>query len=897
MFKSIINKLKNNIVMKILFVLLTLNSLDTYSKDISLEEIIELKEKGLITEEEFNILKNEAVGSEAAREDLYDLNINGKLVSRAYKVLNENGREYLPVKEFFKYINFTNYRETKENMIVYLGTSLREEKISFDGEETFFKNNEIYMEVKKFSEVFLKDYTLDKAQLSLRVYLAFDTPKEIIELLDISKGKLTRIKDENDILFKSERQFFDLGYARFQLGQNFNKSEKSKKYKSDWDGSIGYQGTFLYGQLTGDYDLRENELDTVRLEYVDIWEGHNLDIENRSAGKKREWGLSFYKDEGFYETSGGQIVIRETVPLGSRVELIYMGTPIEIKDSEDGVVEFDNPLVRTDKTYILKIYEPNGKIYEKEIRTVQDYNLQKKHEIEYKIGIDENKEYKKYETDIEFFYGITDKLTIGAGYSRDIEELEKKENQLTNEYLHNAKLDLVYGAAYNGLSYIFNVSGVKTLNNYKVFKENGETGERKKISLKDRYSYKYLNQLNYGKWQFIYENENFGKYYEDKNIHRLDLKYDLLENTDIGYRYETKKYREGKDREKFSQVTADSSYSWNKFLFSFGTAIDLEKANHNEYRASIYYTGWERVTGTIENAWFGDDYESKLTMFNNNFGGYLDFTTELVYSKKDKEKVSFKFALKLDDWLKLDTAFDNSGTQHHRIGIDKVIDLKNPSVQLNSLDNSRVKIITFVDSNNNNLYDKGEDLISGVQVMIGNQSVVTDANGKAMIYGLGNGMIYDMKVDILKPSFTLGNNRIQVKNDFSSTIEAHIPIKPMLTLSGNVTLDESLGLKGDEKEEFYNNLIVELKDLQGNVIETTAPDNEGIFDISGLFPKDYYIEVTYVGTKYDLKTIREEIELQYSKNSSINTVLLKISNKNIAINTLDIKKNMARLRR
>ena len=75
----------------------------------------------------------------------------------------------------------------------------------------------------------------------------------------------------------------------------------------------------------------------------------------------------------------------------------------------------------------------------------------------------------------------------------------------------------------------------------------------------------------------------------------------------------------------------------------------------------------------------------------------------------------------------------------------------------------------------------------------------------------------------------------------------------MLTLSGHVLIDETLNMLEEDREAFYSELVIELKDLNGEVIETALPDNEGLFDISGLFPKDYYIEVTYIGTKYDLK--------------------------------------------
>lgn len=887
---------------RVILALLILASIQTYSEDFTIEEILNLKNQGLISEEEFNVLKSELNNESLTQENLYDLNINSKLVSRTYKVYEKNKQYYFPLKEFFKYINFNNYVENKNEIILYLGSALREVKIDLKNNEFIFKdNNEIYIQSNKFSEIFLSTLSIEIDELLIRMYLNFDTPNEIHQLLDISKDKLLRKKSEEEIIYSSRRKLFDLGYTRIQLGQTFDKSAGEKKYKDSWDGNLGYQGGLLYGEITADYDLKEKELNTVRLEYSDIWKSHNLDIENRRSGNHREWGVFFYKDKGYYETSGGQVVIRERVPLGSRVELIYMGTSIEIKDDDNGIVEFDNPLIRTDRTYVLKIYEPDGKIYEKEIKTVQDYNLQQKNQFEYKIGINENSQYDRYKTDIDIFYGVTNNFTVGFGYSRDIEDIQVGRDYTGNiksetKYLNNAKLDLVYGGTYNAISYIFNVSGTKTLNNYSSYKEIGD--EKKNINLEERYSYKYLNQFNYSKWKIIYEHEKFGEFYEEKNRDKLDLKYDIFANTDIGYKYEIKRYKY-KTNEKLEQITLDSDYTWNKFLFSAGTSLDINDSQNNEYRVGVYYSGWERLTGRLENVWTknGDEYESKISLYNNNLGGFIDFSTELGYSKQDKEKVSFKFAVKLDNWLKIDTNLSDDGAQNYRIGIDKIIDLKNPTIKLDTMDNSRVKAITFIDSNNNNIYDVGEELVPGVEVNIGDKVAVTNEVGEGMFYGIGNGVLYDMKVTIKKPSYTLGNNKIKVKSNFSSTVDAYIPIKPMLTLSGSVELDKGLNLKGDEKIEFYNDLIIELKDLNGNVVESAAPDNEGLFDISGLFPKEYYIEVTYIGSKYDLKTIREEIELHYSKDNSINTVLLKISNKNIAINTPEYKKNMAKLRR
>lgn len=877
---------------KIIAIFFLINTLTLFAQEIEgkLKELQEMKLQGMISEEDYQILRQEITGEEVEKEEYYDLSINSKLVSNMYQIIKKDNKIYVPVKEFFKYLGFSNYKLDKNLLIVYLGSSLREEKIDLT-KDGFKESEEFYIELGRFKEVFLSEYEIDEKRMKLRYYLSFDTPKEIIRLVDINREKLLKKEEKNELVFSSKRKMFDLGYTRIQLGKTFEKEAGKSKYKNNWDGSLGYQGGLLYGEITADYDLDENELNTVRLDYDNIWQGHNLDIENRRNDKSREWGVQFYKDRSFYEDFGGEIVITERVPIGSRVELLYMGTPIDIQDDDNGIVEFSNPLIRTDRTYVLKIYEPDGRIVEREIKTVKDYYLQKKGEIEYRVGINERKQYDRFETDAKFFYGISDKLTLGFGYGRNIEVISSYENGDSVEHVNDVTADLVYGGTYNGLSYTFNLSGEKTLDNLSVYKSRD--GEDKKLSMSDRYKYKYLNQFNYKKWKLIYEHEEYGEYYDENERNSLDLEYDIFNNFRLGYEWEKTEYRNviNKNSERERKFTADADYSWKNFLFSFGTSQDIEDSRNNEYRASVYYNGWQTLTGRLENVWTkdGEEYETKLNIYNNNYKGFLDFSTELAYSNKDKERVTFSITVKLDDWLKLDTTLSDDGARSHRIGIDKVVDLKNPTKRIDSLDSSRVRVVTFVDKNDNNIWDEGEERVEGVEVRIGDTTIVTDENGEGMFYGIGNGTIYELKTTIKKPSFVIGDNILKVKSNFSSTVDAYIPIKPMLTLSGEIVLDEILNLKDDEKEEFYGELVIELKDLNGEVIETAIPDNEGLFDISGLFPKDYYIDVTYIGTKYDLKTIREEIELQYSKDNSVNQVMLKISNKTIAVEMTDNK--------
>ncbi|MDY2801694.1 MAG: hypothetical protein SOV59_10575, partial [Fusobacterium mortiferum] len=56
---------------------------------------------------------------------------------------------------------------------------------------------------------------------------------------------------------------------------------------------------------------------------------------------------------------------------------------------------------------------------------------------------------------------------------------------------------------------------------------------------------------------------------------------------------------------------------------------------------------------------------------------------------------------------------------------------------------------------------------------------------------------------------------------------------------------------------------VQVKDLSGKVIDMAIPDNTGVFEISGLFPEQYFIEVQYTGIDYSIRGVNEIIQLTY----------------------------------
>lgn len=845
-----------------LFILLAV-CIKSYSKTYTLQELEELKNQGIITLEDYQILRSELILEENLLE-YFTLTINSKRVSNDYKVLKSKKEIYFNLDEFLKVIKFGNYKKTEDRYEFLLGKSLRgvtlnlkENKIvengvvkTFDKQIFINDNNRIYLNSEIFKEIFLTELNIDESYLKIGMELNFMTPDEINTTLDIEAKKLATQTEENILMYKSERQLFDLGYSRVIAERTFSKSKGEKSYKGEWNTGVEYQGGLLYGQLKTKYDPEDNNIEYATLEYNNIWNEHTFALENKGGKNSgREWGLRFFKDKGYY-IDGNKAIIREIVPVGSRVELKYMGASIAIQNEEDGNVIFDNPIIKTDRTYELLIYTPEGQILKKLVTTVKDYNKQEKNQVQYTVLINENHESKRYSKNLDFFYGLTNNLTIGSGYKQGIEKINNK-----YEYINDGTASIVYGSTINGYSYILDLKMEKSFDDYT---ENNK-------SYKDKFKYDGTGQLNVGKFKYILKNTRYGKFYSQEKEESIEVQWDVFESLRLGYIYGKTINYSGEDENK-SNATLDFNKTYKGLLFSLGAEID--EKSEQRYNVGVYHTGKNNISTKIETKWTSGkegDMETILSMYNNSFLGMLDYNLEAGYSQKYKDKFTFSFTMNYDNWLKIASRFDKDGTQNHSIGLDKIIDLKNPIENITSIDVSRVKTITYIDENNNNQYDDGEKRIEGVEVTLGEKVKTTDSNGEALFSNISNGIIYNLKPKIKKPSFTMGDNKVQIKSDFSSTVEAYIPVKPMVNLSGLVKIDESLDLNELEREQLYDEILVEIKDLKGNSLDLTVPDNTGSFDISGLFPEEYLIEVHYIGTRFKVPGITKKLKLFYSK--------------------------------
>lgn len=846
------------------------------AETVSQQELLQMYKEGFITKEDYEILKADVGESGSLSIDgdyLYELRVNSETVTKTYKVIFKDKKTYFPLKEFFDAIGFKNYKfkDNNQKLEIYLGDSLEEIEIDkkkikresgnnkeLKSDDILFEDEDIYLSSENFKSIFLTSYKEDNENYKLHFYTSFATPEDLKIKLDRTKEDLEEKKEKNILFYTNKWKLFELGYLRTEFNQIFKKDKDGdkNKFKKDWEANLEYQGAFLGGQLITEYDLKEKRFNDTTLRYDEIWEKHTLELGNYSAGSgySREWGVSFKKDKGYILTSDKTYIIKENVPIGSRVELLYLGVPIDVKDAENGVVVFENSEIRGNREYLLKIYQPDGVITFKKINTTNDYNQQNKGQIEYDINLREDNDSKKVRTDSSIYYGLTNNLTVGLGYKREIEEINSK-----YQYLDVGKVELVYSDFIFRNPYVISVEDNRVFNN--IYDKNTNK------NIKDKNNQIYKGQIDIGKIRLKGEYETKDKYYEEKNRTNYSVEYTPFSGLELEYEKETTGYYSSDNGKNLDEVfSASYSRSYKGFLFSG----EYEKSLKNEesYTVNMYYSGFRTFTTRWENKWSnnGQDYETAFAIFNSS-NRVMDYTVEFKYSEREKDMLTFKFNFKYDNWFNFESFVDKKGNQEYKIGIDRITDLKNPKIKLDTMDSCRIKTITFIDLNDNNICDEDEPRIDNVKVKIGGKEVKTNKKGEAMLYGIPNHVTYDLKPVIRKPSFVLGNNKIQVRGRNTSTLTAYIPVKPMLTLTGIVNIDSAITEDQQQKMVIYEDILVKIKDLKGKIIDMAVPDETGMFEISGLLPKKYIIEVTYEGGNYNIKKLNSEIQMNYTDDS------------------------------
>ena len=781
------------------------------------------------------------IGEEEDRIEAYTLEIKGIPYSYTYTVIKEGEQYFFPLFEFVQALGIENYTFKNGVFTVMFGDGSDKRVIdlnSLDKSLYLYEDNDYYLCEKLFKEYFFEEFNVEEEEYLIKTSPNFILPVEMKNIL-ANREKILKEEMQKEVLYyKGERELFDIGNLRVNLEKEINNDTGGSGKKHDWSGFLEYSGSLLYGNFVTDYDLKEKEFGDFELNYYDIKEDYELSI--GVYGEDREKGIAFRRDRGYSLNEGREYIIEEKVPIGSKVELLYNLFPIDVQDEMGGKVTFVNSLIKSGREFVLRIYEQDGKITERTIKINEDYNQQEKGEFGYDIYMREDKESNKSEADINIFYGYTDNLTFGLSYNHSPEMFE--DNWILSKELGG---EVIYSNSIVGNPYTLSYEYIKGINDEKNEEEN----------YKENYRHKFLLDTDIKKLSLNYEHYINGRYYEEKDEMYLDAEYDLTENLSLIGNYEKKRYYEEKD-EKDYYYGLEYSRSWNSLLVSY----EFEKNQDDETRHGLdfYYTGFRDFTVRLENTIDEEDnYEAELTVNNTRWMDNLDFSMGMKYSEDRKVEYVLEFVLKFDNWLEFGSLLEKNGSKRTYVGIDRVINLKNPMQNMNSLENTVVRAIAFLDRNDNNKFDQGEERISDVEVTLGQKKALTNENGEACIYGIPSYSDYDLVAQSRRPSHDGKATRVKVRGLGSSEIKAYIPIKPLITFMGDVQFKKDESAVSDVRMKISKVSGSE----KGKII---YPESSGEFYIDSLTPGKYKVEIEYLGDDYNIPTKIYETELLYT---------------------------------
>ena len=521
------------------------------------------------------------------------------------------------------------------------------------------------------------------------------------------------------------------------------------------------------------------------------------------------------------------------------MELVYLGATIDIGYEENGVVEFQNSELKSDREYTLRVHTRDGRIYTQTIKTNDDFNQQNSGEFQYRFFSKENLSSKKTDLDTGLYYGITEHFTIGGKYFKTSES--EDDGYISVE---RAKGEVIYSDHLLTNAYSIVLGGEQILSP-NAFKRDT--------------TFEGLAQMKFQKYKIRYEHGYYSEYYNSKESHGITFEYNPWNFLRVDSSYQWLKDWNGNSNNGL-ELDVELSKSWNQIL----TTLEFQKDIKDEkrYSANIYYTGYRDYSVKWTNS-FGEkteDFESTISIFNRARQNGFDYSFEVGYTEREKEKVTFRFSLEYDNWFNLSFISKDNGDYDSAIGLDRVIDLKNLTRTLDNMDVSRVKAQTYLDINDNNILDDDEFFIGDVEIEINGEEKVTSSTEPIYFYGVPNNILYNLVPKVRRPGYDVVNSKFSLKGKGGGNIEVLIPIKPLFSITGQLSVSETYG----DPSTIYEGVVVKVLDTENNIIANVLPDFMGYYDFSGLSTGKYFIEISSFKDE-SISSLKTELNIKYSK--------------------------------
>lgn len=729
-------------------------------------------------------------------------------------------------------------------------------------------DDDLYIEIETlkkkldFSEIIWKE-----SDLRLTLNPNFLLPYEEKEKSKIDRIRLEDEKIQADSKFiNAPKKYLSPGVLKVGYKQYDIKTNETNFF-------LEYATQFLYGDLYLNQNIKPSKnLERYSLNYNKVYKKNDVILGNFSMRapdflntSNVVRGIYFGETNTYSYDIDNLTVIKGEAQGAETIELYQNGILIDYQNPKNRNFVFETYNKNYSGEYSLKIYYQDGKIENRKVYTLSDSNLLKKGEFEYlaQIGqfeekidyFNENNSILKKNKNIQKIgnlrYGLKDNLTIGLG-TLDID----------------SKIGRPYRIIKNELLYKTNIDEFPTSINIQNYYEYKEKENSYEIKLEQKFE----------KWNLNLNLDDYSKYLGEENKIDRKITAGISKNFDenrfeMGYVEETKLEENGlKKRGYYFNFE-------NRSLRSTSLILNSEVKKNKSSKSEIYlnplvsYNNFNKNLNVILQGYIRKEDKKTETEYSLKFSkrryGFKESSVEYSYgvegrySSENKFLLSLEFSLYLDNFLYLEIPYTRNSSGESQLGIsaEKAFDLSNLKREIGSREvtDSWIYGKVFIDSNDNSMYDKGEEILQGVKLTAEGKSVVTDENGNYTIPGLLATEKYEVKIDRKTIDIMLKekNNNMKVETKSGIGTPYDIAVQPISVISGNVIPNQDIS-----HEEFIKilNLFTVILKKDEKIYKEIDIELDGFYYFEDVLPGEYKIKFTYLGEE-EIFFSKEELDV------------------------------------
>ena len=772
---------------------------------------------------------------------------------------------YIPLNSFFYFLELYDYDINIDKKKITIDIDGEETDFSFKNEKYLILDDEVYLELNSLKKKFNFNLAIFSSEsLRLTMEPSFELPYEKREQGKIERLRLDLNKEleekKNDIempsklitpgLFKLEYSKFDTKHSDYDL--NFEYASQLAYGEFYLSGQIKPDANIDYGNLTYSKFIKDNDL---VLGSFSMITPSFLDVENKVIG------LSLSNSDTYLTRDGGITIIKGEALNAESIELYRNGFLLDYllhgsENFRDQNFEFRIDDGVLNSNYLLKIYYKDGKMEERKVFSLSNSDLLKKGKDRFNIQVGKIDGIGEHQGIGNYFYGITDNLTLGIGGMKLVSSENTNYNLLEN--------DIIFKTGTEKFPLLFQ---------YKNYYDYDNKNNSFESSL-DQKIYDYNLRYTFNKYSKKVTIENGVKEYKSvslgKNFGRSFLELGL------------NKIKDSDDtEEKNIYGLIDTS-----FFSPFYTSLKIEKSidgsdeeiTYNPYISYVGNNGFSIMADTkiitsnireTEKEYSLRAYLRRKEIVKNKM--YADLGFEIKCKENyHKPLYGFTFDIELDDFIysKINSKFEfdrknKASTNRTGVYLSKIIDLSDPKRQINkniSLSNSWIYGKVFLDKNNNGIFDKDEKTLPDVGIMADNVIFYSNKDGDYIAEGLYSSEIINLKVDrkTIDPMTKFLKDELKIKTKKSSGMRIDIPINIVSMIAGNIWNTEDFTEKEFTKHLTMTTILLE---KNGKIVSETTPEFDGMFFFEDVTSGEYTIKFKYVGRE-NIKFSNSELKLK-----------------------------------